>query len=56
MKNWIKTTLGIGLAIGLWQVSADARFLDFKKQENVPATHAPIPQIKITPPSISYNS
>ena len=34
MKHWIKTTLGIGLAIGLWQVSADARFLDLKKQEN----------------------
>ena len=46
MKHWIKTTLGIGLAIGLWQVSADARFLDFKKQENVPATPAPIPQTK----------
>ena len=49
MKHWIKTTLGIGLAIGLWQVSADARFLDFKKQENVPATPVPIPQTKVTP-------
>ena len=35
MKHWIKTTLGIGLAIGLWQVSADARFLDFKKQKTI---------------------
>jgi hypothetical protein len=56
MKHWIKTTLGIGLAIGLWQVSADARFLDFKKQENVLATPAPIPKTKITPPSKSYSS
>ncbi|HIJ51207.1 MAG TPA: hypothetical protein HPP54_09180 [Nitrospinae bacterium] len=58
MKHWIKTTLGIGLAIGLWQVSADARFLDLKKQENVPATPAPIPQTNTitTPPSTSYNS
>ena len=56
MKHWIKTTLGIGLAIGLWQVSADARFLDFKKQENVPATPVPIPQTKVTPASTNYNS
>ena len=56
MKHWIKTTLGIGLAIGLWQVSADARFLDLKKQENISETPAPIPQTKITPPSPSYNS
>jgi hypothetical protein len=58
MKHWIKTTLGIGLAIVLWQVSADARFLDLKKQENVPAT--PVPQTtttpQATPPSTSYNS
>jgi hypothetical protein len=60
MKHWIKTTLGIGLAIGLWQVSADARFLDLKKQENAPATPAPVPQTtttpQATPPSTSYNS
>ena len=59
MKHWIKTTLGIGLAIGLWQVSADARFLDLKKQENVPATPAPVPQTTTTPQptrlSTSYN-
>ena len=59
MKHWIKTTLGIGLAIGLWQVSADARFLDLKKQENVPTTPAPVPQTTTTPqptpPRISYN-
>ena len=56
MKHWIKITLGIGLAIGLWQVSADARFLDYKNQENIPTTPAPIPQTKITPPINSYNS
>jgi hypothetical protein len=56
MKHWIKTTLGIGLAIGLWQVSADARFLDYKNQENIPTTPAPIPQTKITRPTNSYNS
>lgn len=56
MKHWIKTTLGIGLAIVLWQVSADARFLDLKKQEN--GTPAPVPQINPTPipPSTSYKS
>ena len=56
MKHWIKTTLGIGLAIGLWQVSADARFLDYKKQKNIPTTPAPIPQTKVTPASTNYNS
>lgn len=60
MKHWIKTTLGIGLAIGLWQVSADARFLDLKKQEQVPSSPAPVPQIdpapQSTPPSTSYNT
>jgi hypothetical protein len=56
MKHWIKTTLGVGLVIGLWQVSADARFLDYKNQENIPITPAPIPQTKITPPTNSYSS
>ena len=58
MKHWIKTTLGVGLAIGLWQVSADARFLDLKKQGDVTATPAPVPQTtttpQATPPSTSY--
>ena len=59
MKHWIKTTLGIGLAIGLWQVSADARFLDLKKQGNVTASPAPVPQSttspQATPPNTNYN-
>ena len=60
MKHWMKTTLGIGLAIGLWQVSADARFLDLKKQEKVPASPAPVPKIdpapQPTPSSPSFNT
>ncbi|MEK9629556.1 MAG: hypothetical protein VW455_11120 [Nitrospinota bacterium] len=60
MKHWIKTTLGIGLAVGLWQVSADARFLDLKKQEQIPASPAPIPQTQTIPqpstPGTSYNT
>ena len=56
MKQWIKTTLGIGLAIGLCQVSANAHFLDFKKQENVPANPIPIPNTKVTPASNNYRS
>ena len=56
MKHWIKITSGIGLAIGLWQVSADARFLDFQKKENVPATPLPILKTKVTPASTNYNS
>lgn len=61
MKHWMKTTLGIGLAIGLWQVSADARFLDLKKQEQAPPPFvAPAPQANPTPAvpesSLSYNT
>lgn len=60
MKHWIKTTLGIGLAIGLWQVSADARFLDLKKQEQAPVNPAPVPQTNLSPqsipPSTSYKA
>ena len=59
MKHLIKATLGIVLALGLWQVPADANLLDLKKKEQVPNNLAsvsqsnPIPQ---TPSSnISYN-
>jgi hypothetical protein len=57
VKHWIKTTLGIGLAIGLWQVSADARFLDLKKQEAMPRP-ASVPQTIPSPQALipSYNS
>ncbi|MZH03797.1 MAG: hypothetical protein F3743_00160 [Nitrospinae bacterium] len=60
MKHWIKTTLGIVLAIGLWQVSADARFLDLKKQEQVPVSPATVPKNNPSPtplpPSTSYST
>ena len=58
MEHWVKITLGIGLAISLMQVSADARFLDLKKQEDIPETPAPVAQnnTTVTLPNISYNS
>ena len=55
MKRFIQTGIVIGTAFVLWQVSADARFLDLKKQEQAPASvpqTIPIPQ----PPVPSYNS
>lgn len=60
MKRWIRATLVIGLALGSWQVSADARFLDLEKQEQVPGNPAPahgansIPPP--TPPGVSHNT
>ena len=33
MKHLIKATLGFGLALGLWQVPADANLLNLKKKE-----------------------
>ena len=55
MKRFIQTGIVIGVAFALWQVSADARFLDLKKQEQSPA---PVPQTIPTPqPTVpSYNS
>ena len=46
MKRFIQTGIVIGVAFALWQVSADARFLDLKKQEQAPA---PVPQTIPTP-------
>ena len=42
MNRWIKKTIIISLVIGLGQVSADANFLDLKKQKQPPLsrTHA----------------
>ena len=40
MKRFIQIGIVIGAAFVLWQVSADARFLDLKKQEQ-----APVPQV-----------
>ena len=56
MNRWIKKTLIIGLTIGLCQVSADARFLDLKKQEEVPGKPIPIPQPNPSPQSINLGT
>ncbi len=57
MKRFIQIGIVIGAAFVLWQVSADARFLDLKKQEQAPV---PVPQNKPIPqpvaPNPSYNS
>ncbi|MBT6409089.1 MAG: hypothetical protein HOK16_06435, partial [Nitrospina sp.] len=45
MKRFIQTGIVLGAGFVLWQVSADARFLDLKKQEQAPAprvTPAPV--------------
>ena len=59
MKHSIKAILGIGLAIGLWQVSADADVLDLKKKEQVPNHLVPVSQSNSAPKpassEISYN-
>ena len=47
MKRLIQTVIVLSIAIGLWQVSADARFLDLQKKELAPAATpetTPIPQ------------
>lgn len=59
MKHWMRTSLGITLAVGLWQVSADARFLDLKKQEQTPPSFvdpAQPPKLAPNPPSTTYNT
>jgi hypothetical protein len=56
MKRFIQIGIVVGVAFALWQVSADARFLDSKKQKSVPTPEViPIP-IPITPPTPVYNS
>ncbi len=52
MKRFIQ--LGIVITIGfvLWQVSADARFLDLQKEELAPA---PIPKVAPTPQPVPPN-
>ena len=52
MNLWIKKTLMVGLAIGLGQVSADARFLDLKKQDQAPVNSNPASQPVPSPQSI----
>ena len=59
MKHLIKATLGIVLALGLWQVPADANLLDLKKKEQVPNNLAPVSQSNSVPQpvtsDINYN-
>ncbi len=52
MKRVVRTGLVIGLSIGLWQVSADARFLDLEQKELAPV---PTPEIAPTPQSVAPN-
>ncbi len=57
MKRFIQTAIVLSIAIGLWQVSADARFLDLQKKEQAPVLIpevAPTPQI--VPPNPIYKS
>ena len=56
MKRFIQAGIIIGAGFVLWQVSADARFLDLKKQEQAPAPQiAPVPA-PVTPPNPTYKS
>ena len=55
MKHSIKATLGVMLAIGLWQVSAYANLLDPKKKEQVPNNLASVSQSNPVPQTASSN-
>jgi len=52
VKRFIQTTVVLSVAIGLWQVSADARFLDLQKKEQVPA---PTPETTLIPQIVPLN-
>ena len=54
MNHWTKKTLIISLVIGLGQVSADANFLDLKKQERVPVTATPAAKSNPSPQTTTY--
>lgn len=50
MKRFIQTGIVIGAGFVLWQVSADARFLDLKEQKQSPTPEiAPTPSIPSNP-------
>ncbi len=55
MNPWIKKILIISLVVGLGQVSADASFLDLKKQKQVPVNPVPVTQSNTLPQPISSN-
>lgn len=54
MKRFIQVGMVFSIAIGLWQV-ADARFLDLKKKEQVPALN-PTPTPQTVSPNPLYRS
>jgi hypothetical protein len=58
MKRLIQTGIVFGLALIVWQVSADARFLDLKKQEQptTSLTLEPSPSQNINPTEPLYRS
>lgn len=57
MKRFIQAGIVMGAAFVLWQVSADARFLDLKKQPAAPSPQvAPVPIAPTIPPNPIYKS
>ena len=56
MNRWTKITLIISLVIGLGQVSANANFLDVKKQEQAPVNTTSARQTNPYPKSIYPNT
>ncbi len=58
MKRFIQTGIVLGLALIVWQVSADARFLDLKKQEHssTPTASEPFSDQKINLSDPLYRS
>ncbi len=56
MSRWKKKIFTISLVIGLGQVSADANFLDLKKQEQAPVNSTSAAQPNPSPKSIYPNT
>ena len=56
MNRWIKKILITSLVIGLGQVSADANFLDLKKQEQAPVNTTSAEQRNPSKKSINANT
>jgi hypothetical protein len=57
MKRFIQTGIVLTIAFALWQVSADARFLDLKKTEQAPTFNLEVaPTPHPAPPNPVYKS